>query len=581
MIVLCFRLFSLYKLRTFHIIDEAYSYGFANNPGEPWFLHPGIDDNGYTIFVHYGKWYSGQEFMDFLTVNDGERFDFSSVISNKLDDTSPSNYELLLHFVSSFFPGKFSWDFAFLINIIFYFFTLILIVCIVSFLFRESEYRLLYAVICLIFFAFSICGTGSFTFFRMYGILSFYALLVLYSMMRISDSSGVWEYIYSIVLCIGSFMGFFTHFNFLVFAFCLTLFVCIYLLITRRIKTMFFVSISELLSVILFFLIYPFPFKRAELWMNGENSDGFSYFTRLIFSNMHTFGESIGFYIPFTISNIILWLGIVIFILIIAILFVFVLRNEKWFIKFKKTFINCLQWFWKSAVDILKNSYPWIFILFVTAVMYMLIINAIAPILTTKGYVTRYFFIGMHLVIISFVCFLLKIFDYFKMKKKLIFGPVVIFLLVFLLYNQSINYGNPFIFNKPFDKDEEIYELTFGKDVMIFSSENLDLYSLIIPLRGVNRFYFIKSEDIKSIENDIPDHPFYVMVDKDSFYEEINFGDNLGGLEYHSGNLDGTIYDYINSRLNIDGSNEFEFVRNYNSYAGEYMIYYVLNNENL
>ena len=572
-ILLGMRLCMMYSLRVSHMLDEAYSYGFANNPGEPWFIHEGITEDGIKELVHYGKWYSGSEFVDFLVVNEGEQFDFVSVIQNKLEDTSPSNFEIILHFVCSFFPGKFSWDYAFAVNLIFYIGTLILLYHIVCLIFEKDKYSHIYAYLCMIFFSFTICGTGAFTFLRMYGILSFYALLDLFLIMKISTCKGKKIFIYGIALCLSSFFGFFTHFNFLIYAFGLTLFSCISLMLGRKFKEMLVGGLSQLLSVVLFFIIYPFPFGRADTWMADENADSFSYFTRLGFSNMHMFGESIGFYIPFSVASIIQAIGRIVLVLIIVLLMFFLFRKENWFISAKERMFGGLRVFGGKLKNIVKESCPILPVIFLTAVFYMLVVNAIAPIMTTKGYVTRYFFIGMHLVIISFISLLIIVFKNL-VNKKIISVPAILIICVVLLYNQNVNYGNPFILNIPFDDDEVMRDFTDGKDVMIFSSDVRDLYSLIVPLRDVNSFYFSLANDEGVRTAELPQGDFYVMADKDSFPDEQVNGSGLGGYN-PVGGVGGSIYDYISDRLIPDGSREIVFVRDYNSYAGEYGVYLV------
>lgn len=567
-------MFVLYGQRVSHHLDEAYSYGHANNPGEPWFIHYGIDENGDEITIHYGRWSSGKDLWDFLVVNDGERFDFASVIENKLEDNSPSNFELLLHLVCSLFPNTFSLYYAFAINLLFYIGSLIILILINLEIFKEYRNRNLYTATCVIFWGLSICGTGAYTFFRMYGVLSFYSLLVFYLIQKICSGEKK-KLIKCALLFVSSFFGFFTHLNFIVYAFCLTVSACVYLLLTKKFKDMITIGITELLSVILFFIIYPYPLQRVEPWMSNENSDGFSYFTRLSFSNMHMFGESIGFYIPFTVPSIIWWIGVAAFVAAIIAMVIFLFRKDNWFPAVKDKTISVLKDAATCFKKIAKKSCPWLYVAIVTAVMYMLFINAIAPIMTTKGYVTRYFFIGMHLVIISFVGIMSLFFDVQSQKEKYFVGPILVLLSCYLIYNQNVNYGNPFLLTKPFDKDDEIVSLVEGADVMVFSSDSLDLYSLIIPLRTVDRFYFVVDRIDNISSDDIPDYGFYVMVDKDSFPEEEMSKGSLGGFTASGTGLPGSIEDYLKDRIDPDGVRNFIFIRNYNSYAGEYKIYYI------
>ena len=52
-------------------------------------------------------------FKDYLTVNKGEEFKLGSVIYNQTHDSHPPLFYLVLHLISSFFPGEFSKWFGF------------------------------------------------------------------------------------------------------------------------------------------------------------------------------------------------------------------------------------------------------------------------------------------------------------------------------------------------------------------------------------------------------------------------------------------------------------------------------------
>ena len=202
-------------------------------------------------------------------------------------------------------------------------------------------------------------------------------------------------------------------------------------------------------------------------------------------------------------------------------------------------------------------------------------INAIAPIMTTPVYVTRYFFIGMHLIVIAFVSGLLKIFDYQGNKAKIVIGPLTGLLCVFLIYNQNINYGNPFLFNIPYDADDELTKLVDEQNVMVFSSDSRDFYSLIVSLRSARQFFYMNCTDDSIIDLDSFSEPFYVMVDKDSFPDEELNGDGTGGFVYYRIGVSGSIYDYLKSRLDSNDNREFEYIRDFNSDLGEYKIYLI------
>lgn len=289
-LLLSVRLIFIYSERTSYYVDELYSYGVSNSIGNPVLVwYETYNDSDETIKTRYcGEWHDGDILKNYLIINPEERFHFLDVIENKTWDTAPPNFELLIHFVSSLFPGTFSFDYAFSINLIFYIGSLMLIFFISRKIFKEEDIGLFNALCCTLFWGLSICGTGAFTFLRMYGILSFYSLLMIYSILRIfiKDKISIKNLI---ILFISFFLGLFTHTLFIIFAFWLTLFSCICLFIKKRIGDSFKTGFTVLASLIIFVLIYPFDYSRVNSWMGTENNDGYSFLTNLSQANKYSF----------------------------------------------------------------------------------------------------------------------------------------------------------------------------------------------------------------------------------------------------------------------------------------------------
>ncbi len=573
-LLLSARMLYLYSIRCSHFIDEFYSMGFANSKGIPLFLYPVTDDDGTQHLKHFNEWSDGQDILSYLTVDEGEEFDFANVIDNKYQDTAPANFEIMIHFVSSFFPGTFSWAYPFSVNFVFFIGSLILVFAISYRTLRDNKVAYINAYICMVFFAFTIAGSGAFTFLRMYGVLSFYGLLMLFSIQRLLlDDSKKRRISYYIVLFISVFMGLFTHPLFVVYAFWLTLFVCLYLLFSKKLVNSIKLGSVVLTSLITFILLYPFKYERVNSWFADDNVTGYSYFTRLIYSNMHMFGESIGFYIPFTYANILVWLGIAFMICFCIMSICFLSRNEKWYKAFKKSVISNIGRVLQFLKDIKNNYMPINIIMFLTVVAYMLTVTAVTPV-NTQHYVARYFMIGMFPMIICFVSLINSAWWLVKGKfRKLSFVASISF-LVGLLLVQAFVFVNPFYFNKPYDDEEKFHELTSGSDIMIFGDSLTALYCLMVPLRDVDSFYFGVYTDTVEDITDYPDNDFYIMVRKDCFAEEESRAGLVDGLAIE-GSTESFVYRVL-SNVSYDVS--VEKVEDFYSYAGDYAIYRVLKN---
>lgn len=93
-----------------YFIDEIYSFGLSNG-----YYKPFITSYGDKIF---DQWADKTVIDDYMTVQKGERFAYGSVIYNQSQDVHPPLFYLLLHTVSSFFPGRYSKWFGIGINLV-------------------------------------------------------------------------------------------------------------------------------------------------------------------------------------------------------------------------------------------------------------------------------------------------------------------------------------------------------------------------------------------------------------------------------------------------------------------------------
>lgn len=553
-------------------MDEVYSCGFADSIGDPMFFYPVTDEEGNEAVVHLREWIDGSELMDYVTINDGERFDFIGVLKNKTFDTAPPNYEFMVHFVSSFFPGTFSWKYPFSVNLVFFVGSLLLVFSITHSLIRNPEIADLASFTCVFFFSLSVCGTGAYTYLRMYGVVSFYALLLTFGIVAVLNKEKNPKLKYYIVCFVSVFFGLFTHTTYIAYAFSLTFFSCILLLFQKRFKTFFALGSTVLGSLIFFLIVYPYVLvNRFGSWMSGENSNSYSYFTRLTFSNMSFFGRSIGFYIPFTFAGLLSFLGIVFLISVICLMTIFLFRKEKWFISFVDRIRPVLKKMQRRASAVKENTKVEVPVLFLASVLYMLIINAVAPVLT-QSYSTRYLFAGMQVVLIVFISALFSLWD----SEKGIFrkaGVVVLYLvLTMLLLNQKYYFLNQFIFNGPYDKDEELTELLSGQDVMVFGYHYYDFHNQISNLREVRSAYFGKYND-DEINGSIvyPENDFYIMANRACFNDQSSdFSSNILDGVRKSMTTEEFIFDLVSKE-----DAECEYVRDFYSFDGLYAIYHI------
>lgn len=97
-----------------YFIDEIYSYGLANHvmeDGEPIWIQPKLAPYTYAS--------GGEAYYEYMTVQEGERFNFANVWKNQANDVHPPLYYVVIHLICSLLPGMFTkWQAGF-VNILF------------------------------------------------------------------------------------------------------------------------------------------------------------------------------------------------------------------------------------------------------------------------------------------------------------------------------------------------------------------------------------------------------------------------------------------------------------------------------
>ena len=213
--------FSFFK-ESYHS-DEIWSFGLSNSYYEP-FIYQSAD---HTEKINIDTWFSSEVLRDYLTVKKEQRFSYGSVIYNQNNDYHPPLYYLILHTICSFFAEKFSFWYAFFINIFAYiiasvfFFRLIYEI-------TKSETAALYGYM---FYAFSMGILNTFVFVRMYALLSMFAVLSMYFHARLYYTGNIR---YILPVSVITLLGALTHHFYLPFAAGVSLCFCVYYLIKRK-----------------------------------------------------------------------------------------------------------------------------------------------------------------------------------------------------------------------------------------------------------------------------------------------------------------------------------------------------------
>lgn len=570
------RLCVIFSYRDGHHVDETWSYGYANS----YFL-PHVF-GGYTEETeqNIGEWITGEVFRDYITVREDQRFSFDSVMFNKKDDLSPILYAFILHFVCSFFPGQFSWGFAFFVSLLFFVPSLFLIFI----LSKEITKSKLVGFITVIYYIFSGCGTGNFIYLRVYHLFTFLTLLLFFLIHRIIANESKKMWIYYLLLPVVTMLGCLTHYYFLVMAFGLTLFGALAILCRKRLKDAFAVCMIMLLSVIAFFLLYSPALAKIMPYSTGETgSTGYyhyPYYFDAAIANIHFFLGTIGWYIQFSLANTMYFFGILAFVLITIALIVFLFRNEEWMknavIKTKSIIKNSAK---QTAVFCSKFNLS-IVVAVLSSVFFMLVIPYSAT-LVNMGYVERYFFPGMTLFLVAYMSFvgMLIIKVVTSINKKTVSAIVaVIFAAILVFLNFRTNYFT-YAFQFRNWHDKELLNLLSGQDVYVVLNADRDMIYLSAILYESDNIFIDYQGSFDEEDFSVPElgtDCLLMIVDgglmteeqKSEFLSDSTF--TVNGLMKPDAFQ--TLNDIVD-KIEIDTGNSYEEIGVYNNFLGNVCIY--------
>lgn len=156
--------------REFYHVDEYYSHGLIQY--ERAFIFENED------FLN--NWHNSDYYMDYLRINENQKFDFSSVYNNQKEDVHPPLYYLLLRIACSFNIGEFSIWPGTILNIIIYIISSIFLFLIAKEIFKNPYYALL---ICFV-TGFSLATIETVMYVRMYEMLVLNILILVYYHIR-------------------------------------------------------------------------------------------------------------------------------------------------------------------------------------------------------------------------------------------------------------------------------------------------------------------------------------------------------------------------------------------------------------
>lgn len=367
--------------------DEPWSFGLANSYYSP-FIYGTEDADSHERIINTDKFnvvLDGDYFLNYLTVQKGERFSYDSVWYNQTHDTLPPLYYCILHTICSLFPDKFSWWFAYIINFVamivgqIFYFKAASRIC-------GSKVTGLLAVIM---WGFCYGFISMNVFLRMYSLQIMFGVMFIYYHSRLYNNEGSSRE-NLIKLGIVTLCGALTHHYFLVAAFGIAACFCFYYLFKKQIKMLFSYAASVAGAVVVSFVVFPASFYHLfvnEIFYIGEDSrnvfempffNGLRYCMSILLnliSGPKIWITSSGMYAYFLAAFVIL---AAIFVPL-AVLF----RKEEWFRAFMKKIKDGLRY-------LVKNIDLWFFFLAVSSLFVIIITVKTVVITLMQGFTDRY-----------------------------------------------------------------------------------------------------------------------------------------------------------------------------------------------
>lgn len=193
-----------------------------------------------------------------MFVSDSDRFNYSSVYYNQTQDVHPPLFYFVLHTISSVFPNEFTKWTGLGINLVAYLVSIILMYCIL----QELNISELSSMLCCLIYAISKAGLSTFLMIRMYMLLTMFTLLLVYLVIKMIKNDMSIKYAIAVGLTI--FLGMFTQYFYVIYAFCVCAAVDIWLLIRKRWKDLIQFSVPALLGVGMMLVLFPYWYSQLH-----------------------------------------------------------------------------------------------------------------------------------------------------------------------------------------------------------------------------------------------------------------------------------------------------------------------------
>ena len=480
--------------------DELWNYGFANSSDGAHIHH----DDG--EIINNNEWLSSEVLRDYITVGEDEIFDFKSVYDNAAADLNPPLQYMLLHIVSSVRPGTWSVWYCYIINLIAFVITQIYIYKILKLLIDRRA-----ALAGMILYGFCMGACDITIFLRIYALgVAFATMFLYYALAIFKERDGVGVRAYIKLLC-SIILGAFTLHQFLIYAFIVTLMICIYYFFKRAYKRMFVFGGVCLCGVLVSIMLFPTTLTHMFSYSDNYSQQHVSFIYQAQSYIYYINRDIIGIYLSMTPtfiqSMVAALIGVVFLIFLIICL---ICKKRRWVQNFRTglhAFIPTL------GGNIKKHGCE--LGLLVAVLMFLVSVCAYSTNAYAMGpYTRRYVFIVFPVFAILVIYILYIILQSLKLREGLVTGLIFGISVIFAALTM-INYDGAYFFS--FDDDEAALDriesdadcIVLLKDYWIMTCATCELYD-------TDMFYMTSREEFEQDNYDVGipgDSPVYLIMD--------------------------------------------------------------------
>ena len=450
--------------------DEIYSYGLSNYK----------EDYHYTVFDKEGnvKWNSPEDIDRYLTVPEGGGYDYKTVMYNQKNDVHPPLFYMVIHTLSSVFPGSNSKYIGIIPNLIFPLGTGILLYLIAMEIFKKRWLSLLTVFT----YLFSVNAVNMVIYVRMYAMLTFFSALALYLHIRFIKNGYLLNKKLAVGIFIAVFLGAYTQYYFLIFVAGIAFFTGASMLFRKEFKKLLHYVILMGVTAICYLLVWPtaishiFSSSRGtEAFANASNSS--------LVVNMTNYLK--------IVSSSTGWVLLLVFIAALLVCIYFAIKNET--IDFRRL-----------------GDYSAFFIVVFGIVFYFVLIAKVAPYQTDR-YISPIFPLFI-LVIVYFIYHAVNfIFQHIKRGEKLMPWVILIVLVIGTLYSEGFHLarfeaspkGQNYLYRMK-DEYKSFLEETKGKPCIMVNTHEAHFLFNLEDYKNFSKTAFVHVDDLDKLKDTSP-----------------------------------------------------------------------------